>query len=178
MLHITQRPAWVPMHLRDGRQRSALVQESSRLESNPRVHYATFVSRRDWLQGSNHCPAHGLLKYSPTATYFMKFLELCNHVLDSGESISRHDMGRICTSHALSGNSDPLYGTNTRQRHGCDTSRNVPSGCRCTVEIADSKDQWFKSPPCWNRSLKYVMLHLPVDGTQNRARTISQLMVY
>ena len=154
-----------------------MVQESSRLESKPKVRYAEFASRRDSNQGSNHCPAHGLLKYSLTATYFMKFLELCNPILNSGESISRHDMGRIRTSHALSGNIDPLYGTNTCESHGCDTSRNVPNECRCTLEIADSEVQWFKSPLGWNRSLKYVMLNLPVDGTQTRARTIAQLMV-
>ena len=69
-----------------------MVQESSRLESEPRTRYAAFLSRQDWLQGSNHCPAHGLPKYSQMATYFMKFLELYNHVLDSGESISHHDV--------------------------------------------------------------------------------------
>ena len=166
------------MHLRDSRQRGSMVQESSRLESKPKVRYAEFASRRDSNQGSNHCPAHDLLKYSPTATNFMKFLELYNHVLDSGESISRHDMGRIRTSNALSGSMDPLYGTNTGERHGCHTSRNVPHGCRCTLETVDRQVHWFKSPPNRNRSPQHVMLHFPVDGTGYRVRTIAQLMVY
>ena len=79
---------------------------------------------------------------------------------------------------ALSGNIDPLYGTNTRERHDCCALRNVPHGCRCTLETVDREVQWFKSPSCWNRSLEHVMLHFPVDGTGYRARTIVQLMVY
>ena len=68
-----------------------MVRESSQLESSPSARYATIWSQWDWLQGSNHCPAHGLMKYSPTTIYFAKFWELRSHVRDSGESISRHD---------------------------------------------------------------------------------------